>query len=80
MSETVLVPLGSTHLVADRWTGGGPVVVLLHAGVADRRSWREVAEKLARSAAVVTYDRRGHGESPPPIGAVLPRGRPPGCP
>jgi pimeloyl-ACP methyl ester carboxylesterase len=66
VSETLLVPLGGTRLVADRWTGGGPVVVLLHAGVADRRGWREVAEKLARSAAVVTYDRRGHGESPPP--------------
>jgi pimeloyl-ACP methyl ester carboxylesterase len=34
--------------------------------VADRRGGREVAETLARSATVVTYDRRGHGESPPP--------------
>jgi pimeloyl-ACP methyl ester carboxylesterase len=65
VSGPLLVPLGTTHLVADRWAGGGPVVVLLHAGVADRRGWRDVAEKLAGSATVVTYDRRGHGESFP---------------
>jgi len=65
VSEPLLVARGATHLVADRWTGGGPVVVLLHAGVADRRGWRDLAEKLAGSATVVTYDRRGHGESPP---------------
>jgi pimeloyl-ACP methyl ester carboxylesterase len=65
VSGSFLVPLESGHLAADRWSGGGPVIVLLHAGVADRRSWREVAEELAGSATVVTYDRRGHGESPP---------------
>jgi len=40
-------------------------VVLLHAGVADRRSWYEVAEQLAEHATVIAYDRRGFGETRP---------------
>ena len=53
-------------LVADRWRGSAPTVVLLHAGVCDRRSWREVAPLVAASRGdVVAYDRRGFGEVPP---------------
>ena len=53
-----------TVLAADRLVGDGPPVVLLHAGVADRRAWREVAPALAeRGADVVAYDRRGFGET-----------------
>jgi pimeloyl-ACP methyl ester carboxylesterase len=38
--------------------------VLLHAGVADRRAWRDVAPALhARGADVLAYDRRGFGET-----------------
>jgi pimeloyl-ACP methyl ester carboxylesterase len=40
-------------------------VVFLHAGVADRRSWSQAAEMLAGPMTVVTYDRRGSGESAP---------------
>jgi pimeloyl-ACP methyl ester carboxylesterase len=40
-------------------------VVLLHAGVEDRRSWRPVAQRLAGQASVVAYDRRGFGATPP---------------
>jgi pimeloyl-ACP methyl ester carboxylesterase len=65
MSETVVVPLDGTALRGERWDANGPVVVMLHAAVADRRSWREVAEHLAGMATVVTYDRRGFGESAP---------------
>lgn len=53
-------------LVGERWPGPGPTVVLLHAGVADRRSWRTVAPVLAERFVVVAYDRRGYGETPPP--------------
>jgi pimeloyl-ACP methyl ester carboxylesterase len=35
----------------------------LHAGVADRRVWRDVAPVL--SAPVIAYDRRGFGDTPP---------------
>ncbi|MGH9047135.1 MAG: alpha/beta fold hydrolase [Acidimicrobiales bacterium] len=39
--------------------------MLLHAGVADRQSWQRVAETMAASATVVTYDRRGFAQTPP---------------
>jgi pimeloyl-ACP methyl ester carboxylesterase len=52
-------------LAADRLAGDGPTIVLLHAGVADRRAWRVVAPALnALNAEVITYDRRGFGETP----------------
>ena len=55
---------GST-LVAERRSGGGPTVILLHAGVADRRSWAGVADALAAADLdLVAYDRRGFGETP----------------
>ena len=58
------VPGGA--LAADRWPGAGPTVVLLHAGVADRRGWTEVAGRLAATGLdVVAYDRRGFGATPP---------------
>jgi pimeloyl-ACP methyl ester carboxylesterase len=57
------VPVGPFTLVGERWEGDGAPVVLLHAGVADRRVWRDVAERLA--GPVVAYDRRGFGETPP---------------
>ena len=60
------IPVAGATLVGDRWTEDGPSVVLLHAGVCDRRSWREVGELLARDGCeVVAYDRRGFGEVPP---------------
>ncbi len=57
------VARGATRLVGERWGEGEPCVVLLHAGVADRRSWREVAAHLAARAQVIAYDLRGFGES-----------------
>ena len=60
----VVIPVDGANIVADRWKGPGPPVVLLHAGVCDRRSWREVGDRLA-GWDVVAYDRRGFGEVPP---------------
>jgi pimeloyl-ACP methyl ester carboxylesterase len=52
-------------LAQDHWEADGPRVVLLHAEVADRRAWRDVAPALhARGADVVAYDRRGFGGTP----------------
>jgi pimeloyl-ACP methyl ester carboxylesterase len=66
-SERLEIPVPGSVLIGDRVRGDGPVVVLLHAGVCDRRSWREVAERLAADHHdVVAYDRRGFGEVPPP--------------
>jgi pimeloyl-ACP methyl ester carboxylesterase len=42
----------------------GPVVVALHAGVADARSWGAVFDLLEGVPTLVAYDRRGFGGSP----------------
>lgn len=68
MSDVFAVQADDVWLAVERWDGPEPTVVLLHAGVADRRSWREVAEMLAGRARILSYDRRGHGGSAPPSG------------
>jgi pimeloyl-ACP methyl ester carboxylesterase len=61
----VLLPDGAV-LGAERRPGSGATVVLLHAGVADRRSWSGVIDALvADDLDLVAYDRRGFGETPP---------------
>jgi pimeloyl-ACP methyl ester carboxylesterase len=57
---------GRVRIAGERWRGDGPPVVLLHAGVADRRVWHEVAPRL--SGPVIAYDRRGFGDTPPSPG------------
>jgi pimeloyl-ACP methyl ester carboxylesterase len=64
--ERVDIAVGGAKLAADRSPGEGQAIVLLHAGVCDRRAWRETAERLASAGRAVTaYDRRGFGEVPP---------------
>ncbi|WP_341717816.1 alpha/beta hydrolase [Micromonospora sp. FIMYZ51] len=43
--------------------GSGSPVVLLHAGIADRRMWREQIDVLATRHRVIALDLRGYGES-----------------
>ena len=50
-------------LAAVRWGDGPPRYALLHAGVADSRSWHVVAPALDGPS--VAYDRRGFGDSAP---------------
>ena len=64
----VRIDAGDARLSADRWDGPGRPVVLLHAGVADRRSWYATADALAGVGPLVAYDRRGFGETPPGAG------------
>jgi pimeloyl-ACP methyl ester carboxylesterase len=60
------IAVGGAALAADHWSGAGPAIVLLHAGVCDRRGWREVGARLAAAGLdVAAYDRRGFGEVPP---------------
>ncbi|HXL89014.1 MAG TPA: alpha/beta hydrolase [Streptosporangiaceae bacterium] len=65
MSERIVVSRPGGELIGERWAGPGPVVVLLHEGVTDRRGWAEVARLLSGTATVVAYDRRAFGESAP---------------
>jgi pimeloyl-ACP methyl ester carboxylesterase len=60
------IRVAGSALVGDRWMGGGSAIVLLHAGVCDRRCWRGVGERLGTAGCdVFSYDRRGFGEVPP---------------
>ncbi|SCG57065.1 alpha/beta fold hydrolase [Micromonospora coxensis] len=43
--------------------GSGSAVVLLHAGIADRRMWRGQLAALAERHRVIALDLRGYGES-----------------
>jgi pimeloyl-ACP methyl ester carboxylesterase len=42
---------------------GGADVLLIHAGVNDRRSWHHVVERLGPRHRCVAYDMRGYGET-----------------
>ena len=47
--ESMEIAAGGAALVGDRWNGAGATIALLHAGVCDRRSWREVGARLGPS-------------------------------
>jgi len=49
--------------------GAGAAVVLLHAGIADRRMWRHQAAELRGHRRVLAVDLPGYGESTVPTGA-----------
>lgn len=53
---------GSAEL-ATEVVGEGPDVLLLHAGVADRRAWRPLVERLAATNRCISFDARGHGRT-----------------
>jgi pimeloyl-ACP methyl ester carboxylesterase len=56
------IPIGDGMSAAASQWGVRPAIVLLHAGVADRRSWYAVMGGLDRAA--IAYDRPGFGETP----------------
>jgi 3-oxoadipate enol-lactonase len=55
-------------LLAHDVQGSGPPVLLIHAGVADRRMWDPLVDALAHTFRVVRPDLRGFGETPLPPG------------
>lgn len=55
---------GSARIAYDvMGAAGGADVLLIHAGVNDRRSWRHVVERLSPRHRCVAYDMRGYGET-----------------
>jgi pimeloyl-ACP methyl ester carboxylesterase len=65
VTEALIVSSGLAQ-IATEIAGAGPVVVFLHAGVADRRMWQEQFAVLAGARTrcrAVAYDRRGFGET-----------------
>jgi len=63
--------LGEVVLGYDADGGSGDPTVLVHGSWVDRRSWGRMRPLLSQGLDVVSYDRRGHGESQGP-----PRRRP----
>jgi pimeloyl-ACP methyl ester carboxylesterase len=43
--------------------GSGQAVIMLHAGVADRRMWRDALAHFSARYQAIAYDRRGFGET-----------------
>lgn len=56
------ITTGNAVLAAEAHGSGSPDVLLVHAGVTDRRSWRHVIDALP-GRRCLTYDARGYGET-----------------
>ena len=67
MSDAAVIGRTATG-IAYEVAGGGSPVVLVHAGVADRRMWDPQWAALTARHRVARYDARGYGESLPPAG------------
>lgn len=62
-SHTMPVPGGQLHVV-DEGDQADPVILLLHAGIADLTAWDPLAARLTTAGhRVVRYDARGFGQS-----------------
>ena len=59
---TSFAPSGSARIAYDD-EGSGPPVLLLHAGVTDRRSWRAVVDALHPTRRTLAFDQRRFGET-----------------
>jgi 3-oxoadipate enol-lactonase len=51
--------------------GSGPPLLLVHAGIADRRMWDDTLPRLSQSFRVIRCDLRGYGETPLPDGPFV---------
>lgn len=60
--ETGFAEIGGAQVYYEL-AGEGPVLVLVHAGIADARMWDEQFQTFAESFRVVRYDRRGFGRT-----------------
>ncbi|MDA8198288.1 MAG: alpha/beta fold hydrolase [Thermaerobacter sp.] len=63
MTTSMAIHAGRVVLYAEE-QGTGPVVVLVHAGVADHRMWDAQMPWLAETHRTIRYDARGFGHSP----------------
>ncbi len=65
MADDFTVRSGSARIFGVH-AGSGPTVVLLHAGVADHRMWRDQIAALQDRFHVIAYDRREFGRTDSP--------------
>jgi 3-oxoadipate enol-lactonase len=59
-----MVPAGSDKIWVEDSGGDGPVLLLLHEGVADARMWDPVWPALTASCRAIRYNVRGYDRSP----------------
>lgn len=59
-----MVPAGSDKIWVEDSGGDGPVLLLLHEGVADARMWDPVWPAITASCRAIRYDVRGYDRSP----------------
>lgn len=62
MQATQFVTVGDASIAYDI-SGSGHPVVLIHAGIADRRMWDDQVSAFAGRFTVIRYDARGFGET-----------------
>ena len=62
MIEAIKLKVGKAQLAVEQ-AGQGKALIFLHAGVADKRMWRQQLVDLSADYHVVAYDRRGFGET-----------------
>ncbi|HKN43966.1 MAG TPA: alpha/beta hydrolase, partial [Propionibacteriaceae bacterium] len=63
-SQQLLATSGRARLAYDiTGAADGADVLLIHAGVTDRRSWHHVVDRLAERHRCVAYDMRSYGET-----------------
>lgn len=64
------LPINGVDLAYDE-AGSGPPLLLIHAGIVDRRMWDDGLPALAASHRVIRFDLRGYGDTPLPSGAFV---------
>ena len=70
MPPTQFVTIGDASLAYDI-SGSGHPVILIHAGIGDRRMWDDQIGALSAHFTVVRYDARGFGETRRPLTEFL---------
>jgi pimeloyl-ACP methyl ester carboxylesterase len=69
--ETRVIEVGEARIHAEA-SGTGAPVVLIHAGITDRRMWDPQIPALEEGYRVVRYDARGYGNTLGPLGPYAP--------
>ncbi len=64
------LPINGVDLAYDE-AGSGPPLLLIHAGIVDRRMWDDALPALAASHRVIRFDLRGYGDTPLPSGEFV---------